>query len=241
MEKRKKEKKGRKYYEFFKVREKGKERTVKAEGFEEEEIPSKKQIRDENRILKNIFITLGVVIITILLVYVFINSTRTFEYKDIKFKIVKFCDEKPCLILYQTKFPVISEGKLAEYNFYLRKDPRKVDVPFNGKINFEENSYKNIVINITDELNCDGDATIGVSNIVIFYEILGLEFLRGDTIGCNPEENSIFLDIQKGNKTSIEQTSDLCYKINVNNCEVLEGTEKFLVESFIEVNKLING
>ena len=234
-----KKKKGKKYYEFFKVEKKGKEKIVKTESFEKEEKPSKKQIKEENKLLKNIFIALFVFVVMILLAYIFIISARTFEYKDMKFEVVKLCDVKPCLILYQTKFPVLQEGKIAEYNFYLRKDPRKVNVPFNGNISFKREPYKNIVINITDALNCDGDSVIALANIVKFYEILGSEFLKGDKIACGSIENSIFLDIQKAKQTSIEQTSELCYKINVNNCEILEGTEKFLVESFIEINKII--
>lgn len=241
MAKKKIKKKGRKYFEIFKVSKKGKEKTIKVEGFEEEEKSSKKQIKNENKILRNAFIGLGIIIVLALLIYFIINSSRTFEYKDLEFEIVKFCDTKPCLILYQTKFPVLYEGGVGEYNFYLRKDPRKLNVPFDGELILRDGLSEGLIINITNELYCEGDATIALGNIVNFYGLLDVEFTRSENLGCNQEGKSIFLDIQEGNKTSIKQIGPLCYEININNCDILEGTEKFLVESFVELDRLIKG
>ena len=232
-------KKGKKYYEIFKISKGGKEKIVKVEGFEKEEDPTKKQIKDENKILRNIFIAVGVLIIVALLTYFIINNARNFEYEGLEFEIIKFCDTKPCLILYQTKFQVIYKGEIAEYNFYLRNDPRKLNVPFNGELILRDGLSEGLAINITEELNCNGDAAIALGNIVKFYGLLDVEFTRNEALGCNQNEKSIFLNIQKGNETSIEQTGPLCYEINVNNCEVLEGTERFLVESFLELNRII--
>ena len=233
-------KKGKEYHEIFEVEKKGKKKILDVKGFEdEEEEPSKKQIKEENKILRNIFIIIGILAILALVIYFVINNARNFEYENIEFEIVKFCDAKPCLILYQTKFPVFSGEKIAEYNFYLRNDPRKLNVPFIGNLNLRDELSEGLAINISDELNCNGDAVIALGNIVNFYGLLDVEFVRNEALGCNQNGKSIFLNIQQGNETSIEQTGPLCYKISINNCEILEGTERFLLESFVELNKLI--
>lgn len=234
--------KGREIHETFEVIKKGKKKTIIADGFEEEKDSTEKQIKIEDKILKNIFIFLGLFVVAILLIYSYsaFNKSKSFDYNGVHFKIVKFCDTKPCLILYQTAFPVIKNGKKAEYNFYLRKDPRGVNVPFNGSINLQKDFNKNLMINITNNLNCKGDAVIALGNIVKFYDLFGVKFVRNGTSSCNPNGKNIFLNIQQGNKTNVEQTAPSCYKINIKKCEILDGTEKFLVESFIQADKMVN-
>ena len=234
-------KKGRKFYELFEIIKKGKKKTVTTEGFEDEKDPTEEQIKKENKILISVLITLALSIILILFIYSTFNKVKSFEYNGVNFKIVKFCDAKPCLILYQTSLPVIQNEKKAEYNFYLRKDPRKMNVPFNGSVNLRKNLNKNLVINITNNLNCKGDAVIALGNIVKFYSLLGTKFVRNDTLGCSVNGDYLFLDIKQSNKTDIEQIAPSCYKININKCEILDGTEKFLVESFVEANKMMKG
>ena len=37
-------------------------------------------------------------------------------------------------------------------------------------------------------------------------------------------------------KTNIEQLTESCYNININNCEILGGTERFMLDLFIKIN-----
>ena len=41
------------------------------------------------------------------------------------------------------------------------------------------------------------------------------------------------------NETSIEKFGPRCYNVNINNCEILRATERLMLESFIEINKLL--
>jgi hypothetical protein len=226
--------KKRRFYEIFKLKKKGKEETVKVEGYETvEEKPTKKEIIKENKILRNIFISIGIMAVLILLGYLFIDNVRNFEYKGVDFEIIKFCDEKPCLILYQTSLPVIYNGNKAEYNFYLRNDPRNLDVPFKGEVNL----IPNMIINATNDFNCNGDGIISMVNLVKLYEIIGTKVIKNDKLECDPSGNYMFLKIQEANETSIEQIGMACYTLNVNNCEILEATEKFMIETFVEVKR----
>tara|TARA_Y100000296_G_C5175324_1_gene259734 strand:+ start:493 stop:1182 length:690 start_codon:yes stop_codon:yes gene_type:complete len=226
----------RKFYEFFKLKKKGKEKTVKVESSENvEEKPTKNQIIKENKILRNIFISIGIIAILFLLSSLAIKNIRNFEYQGVDFETVKFCDVKPCLILQQTSLPVIYNGNKAEYNFYLRNDPRDLDVSFEGDINL----IPNMVINATSDFNCNGDGLISIANLVKLYEIIGTKVIKNETLNCDPLGNYMFLQIQKGNETNIKQFGTACYEINVNNCEILESTEKFMIETLIKVNELI--
>lgn len=230
-----KRKKGKIFYEIFKVGKK--QKTINVESIVSEKKVSKGQIKEENKILRNIFILVGGIIVLILIGYLIIENVKEFKYQGISFTTVKFCDIEPCLILYQTTFPVISDGKNAEYNIYLRNDPRKLDkITFNGKMNL----FGDMVINSTGDFTCDGDGIIAVANMVNFYELLGTNIFKNETLGCDNQNKYTFVQILEGNETKIEQIGFSCYNIEINNCEILEGTERFLIESFIKVNDFLN-
>jgi hypothetical protein len=214
---------------------KAKKKTKK--GKKEGKTSRKKQIESQNKILKNFFIGVGVIIITILLIFLFINQTKNFEYEGVEFSIVKFCDTRPCLITYNTKIPVIYQGEEILYNFYLRNDPRKLatSVPFDGEVVFKNDMF----INITFNRGCEGHETIAIVNFLNLYEISGINVIADENAECDSEGNSMFVLIQESNRTSIEQFGPACYNINIKNCEILEGTERFLIDTFVEIDKLI--
>jgi len=192
---------------------------------------AKKQIIHQNKILRNFFIGIGLVIIGIISFVFISNSISNFEYEGVKFQKV---DE---VAPYKTQFPVMNNGNIIPYNIYLRNDPRKLDkIEFDGEMNLIEN----MVINSTNDFNCNGDGIIAVANLVQFYDLLGVNIFKNESLSCSSEDKYTFIQIQEGNETKIEQFGWSCYNININNCEILEGTERFMIESFIEVNKLIS-
>ena len=217
------------------IKKKGTKEKLRKE--KEKQIRKKEQITSENKILKNFFIWIGIIIITILLVFLLINQGKNFEYEGVEFSIVKFCDARPCLTTYNTKIPVTSQGIVRPYNFYLRNDPRKLakSVPFDGEVVFKNNMF----INITFNRYCEGHETIAVANFLNLYGILGINVIADENAECDFEGESMFVLIQESNRTSIEQFGPACYNINIKNCEILEGTERFLVDTFVEINKLI--
>ncbi len=209
-----------------------KKKKTKKELQEEKRIQKKEQIKSENRILRNLFLGVGIIIILCIIVIFFINQAKNFEYEGVKFKIVK----EGNLILYQTSIPVIYQGKEVPYNFYLRNDPRKLSkIPFEGDINLAEI----LVINSTEDFNCDGDGIIAVANLLNLYKISGIEVIKDDTAMCDPEGKYAFIQMQAGNETSIEKFGPACFNINIKNCEVLKALERLMIESFIEMNKLL--
>ena len=193
---------------------------------------TKKQIKQENKILRNIFIIISIFIIGTISIFFIFNSINNFEYKGVKFQKVN--EVAP----YKTQFLVTYNGNLVPYNIYLRNDPRKLDkIEFDGEMNL----FNEMVINATSDFNCNGDGIIAIANFVQFYELLGVNTLKNETLSCDDEKEYTFIQIQEGNETKIEQFGYSCYNININNCEILEGTERFMIDSFIEVNKMIRG
>ena len=238
-------KKSKDYYEVFEIGKDNKEKIVKSKEIIEDKEPSKDQVKNENRILRNVLLTIGLIILVIGFYLLLSYKLHFFEYRGVKFEKVN--EVAP----YKTTFPVIynpntqsyaiyfgnKTSSVRDYNIYLRNDPRSLDsIKFNGSMNL----ISNMVINATGNLSCGGDGIIAVGNFVNFYKLLGVNIFKNESLKCDdPKNNYTFVQIEEGNQTKIEQTGWSCYKIEINNCEILKGTERFLIESFVNVNELI--
>ena len=215
--------------EVFKVEKDGEEEIKEVCGTEEKKPTSKEEIKKENKQLRNILIGVGIVAIIFLLIFLFGYLASHFKYKGVKFQIVQEGE----LILYQTSLPVIYEGKVVPYNIYLRNDPRKLEktVPASGVLLLLDD----IVLNMS-EFDCEGDQIIAIANLVQLYDIIGSNIIRDENASCDSEGRYTFLQIHPGNETSIEKTGPSCYNLNVNNCEILEVTERFMAGILVRVN-----
>ncbi len=231
--KKKNKKKGykkRRFYEVFRVKKKGKEKTIKVTGTEKIKVGTKKQAEHHNELLRNLFIGLGIFILAILFFFWFVDSLSTFEYEGIKFNIIKEGE----VIFYHTSFPMIYEGKNVNYNIYLRNDPRKLkDIPLVGKLNLLEM----VVINNTEDFVCGGHGGIAMYNFQQILRAFGISMIKDPNATCDSQGRYMFLVIKPGNQTNIEQFGPACYNLNVNNCEILKVTEKFLVELIVKASK----
>jgi len=189
---------------------------------------SKENSDAQNKTLKNIFIGLGVIVFLIIIVAFSINSAKHFEYRGITFDVVKE------IAPYQTKVPLIYQGQPAEYNFYFRNDPRKLkNIPFEGEIILRED----LVINETQNFMCGGDGLIGIQNMKNLYGLFGTKFIKDPEAGCDIQGRYTFIQIREGDETSIEQfgpSGTSCYNFYVNDCEMFEITERFMIELLVK-------
>ncbi|MEK6823582.1 MAG: hypothetical protein AABY06_00975 [Nanoarchaeota archaeon] len=197
----------------------------------DEKKPAKNQAEREKKQLRNVLLGLGIFVIVLVLAVFFINSIKSFEYEETKFDIVREGD----LILYNTKIALFNEKgeQYMNYNFFLRNDPRKSDVEFDGELEIK----KLAVINSEEEFNCDGDGIIAVANLNQLYEMVGTKVIRDENATCDSEGRYMYINLKSGDKTKIEQSGNACYDILINNCEILEGTERFMVETFAKLNE----
>jgi hypothetical protein len=197
---------------------------------------AKKKNPEEIKQLRNVLLVIGFFTLMFLGIFIFVNSVRYFTYEGVDFNVVKEGE----LILYQTSLPVKVTDKTTgavvktDYNFYFRNDPRKLDdIVFDGKINIR----KEVIMNFTENFNCDGDGVIAVANMMNLFGILKINAETNDSLGCNKNSQYTFLMLQGGNETGIEQVHTNCYDLTINNCEVLEVTEKYLIKMLIKLNQ----
>ena len=228
----KKKTKKSKVKEIFEVEKKGEEKIVEKKGAEEILISKKDQNKQQNKQLKYVLILIG---FAFFLVFVFslVSYLRTnFEYEGVEFNVVKEGE----ITFYHTSLPVIYQNQKNVYNFYIRKDPRKLkDISFEGDLFFTPN----MVINFTEEFNCDGDGVIAVANLVNLYGIAGTKVIKDENASCDEQGRYMFVRLQSGNKTEIKQFGPACYNLYVKDCEILEATERFMLETFVKLDGLL--
>src|SRR3989344_4853192 len=149
------------------------EENSKEDKEQENKIAREEEIKTQNKTLKNVMIFLVVTIASFAAVVLLIYYLNSFSYEEVKFDIIK----EGRIILYNTKFPVYSSitGKhIADYNFYLRNDPRELEkIPFDGVINLRDL----MVLNITPGLNCEGDGIIAIANFIQILENFGTKII----------------------------------------------------------------
>jgi hypothetical protein len=186
---------------------------------------------NENKILKYTLIISGLIILLVIGFAFYINSLKSFDYKGVEFKTISYGD----LILYQTTFPVMHEGKLTPFNAYFRTKPSKLE-----RIDFPEENFtamKYTVLNFDEEIECDGDDVIAIANMRQIHDAIGARIMTDENATCDEEGRYAYLDIKSSDKTQIIQTGKNCYDLEFTDCEILPVTEKYLAELLSEFLK----
>lgn len=217
--------------EIFEVSKEGEEKIIEKDvRIKEPVVSDKEQIKEENKILRNVLIGVGIFVVFVLVFVVASKIISNFEYKGVKFDVVK----EGNLILYHTTFPVTYQGELMDFNIYLRNDPRKLEkkVPAKGTLL----KIDDTVLNITEEFDCNGDEIIAIANLVNIYNAIGKKIIKDENASCDPLGRYMFIKIQPGNVTNIENFGPNCYRLNVNNCEILEVTERYILGMLVRIN-----
>jgi len=237
----KKKNSGKKEKEIFEVENKktGKEREVVKKVGSREEHADKKELKKQEKQLKVFLWILGFVILAIFVVYFGLKMIRVNYYEDVKFETIQEGD----LIFYNTMIPLYDKSgdKIADYNFYLRTNPNKLEkIPFEGDMIL----LKGYTMNITEEFNCNGDGSITYANLMGQNEVIGIAYIKDDKAGCSSESKYNYFEIKSGNETKIVQRQNefgegiSCYDVYVNNCEIIPATEKIMAENFVLAQKL---
>lgn len=214
--------------ETFEVEKGDKEKFVKSCGKIEKKHANKKELKEQNKTLRNVLVGLGLVVLSFVVVMLIFQSMSKFTYKNTEFEFT----QEGKLLLYRTTLPVYYQGNIRDYNFYLRNDPRKLEeIEFDGKVRL----LKNVVVNMSD-IRCDGDEVIAVANLVKLWDVLGANVIKDDNAKCDPQGRYNYVNIIEGDETKITENGEACYEITIGDCEILKGLEKFMVETFVEIN-----
>ncbi len=216
--------------------EKREDKEEKEKNIDKEEKEKGVSKSKESETLKKFLIGIGVFILIILGVVWGANAMNSFNYNGVDFVKESFCDAEPCLLVYKASFPVQYKdsitGKVVstDYNIYLRNDPRKLEeVPFNGELLLR----KDVVLDIAGNFDCDGDQNIAIANM-LKLDIFGVKIIKDENATCDSHGRYTFIQVQEANESYIEQTGPSCYTLNVADCEILEVTERFMVEYFVK-------
>ncbi|MEK6879715.1 MAG: hypothetical protein AABY22_08920 [Nanoarchaeota archaeon] len=157
--------------------------------------------------------------------YLIYSSITTFDYNGKEFNKVKIGN----LMFYKISFPLTGPTgqHVADYNLYLRNDPRTIEnIPIVGQISLRNKVY----ITSRKDFIC-GDNNIAVANLVQYIE--GAEKLSVDSIlntTCfNIQPGTTLIKIENSTENSIKKVGEDCYVLNVNDCAILNVTERFIV------------
>ena len=207
------------------------EKAEKAEEIEEKKEekaePDKGQVFHENKILFNVLMVLALLVIAFVVFLILYRASNTITVNGVQYNVV----QQGQLTFYNAKIPVVYQGKPAQYNFYLRNNPQLLEneIPFNGTLYI----LPGLVVNVSNDLACSGDGSVAMVNLGTLYKVIGANVTASGNLTCNPQAGYVYLNIQPSSKpTSIQEISPACYQINVNNCQVLAATERYMVETF---------
>lgn len=218
--------------EVFDIEKNGKIKEVIKKGELPLEHSQKEQKNYQNKILN--WTLIGIVILLILFIFTvfLVNSLKIIKYEGFKFEKEKAGN----VIFYKMSFPLFNENKNQTYQLFIRTNPKEFDkVPLDGEMHVKQI----VVLNSTNELNCEGDGVIALANIYQLFPYIGLKLINDPNATCDSQDRYMFVNIVNSTQTSIEQTGKSCYQINVNNCEILKATEKFMIEVLIKRRELI--
>ena len=206
----------------------------------DEDKEDSKESKKQNRILVWVLVFVVVVIASAVFVNYYSVSQKEFEYNGFNFTVLDEGDVR----FYHTSFTIYDikqvENSLpvrneVNYNVYLRNNPKKLEkISFNGKMN----KMEMMVLNDSGEFNCEGDGVIAIANMNQILNAIGTKVIRDDNATCDEQGRYMFVNIQGGDKTSVEQYGPSCYNINIDECEILEGTERFVLEMLNDVGSI---
>jgi hypothetical protein len=200
-----------------------------------------KQEQKQNNILKNVLLICGIVIVLIVFLYGYAQSQIHFNYEGIEFEAVNVGNSDNPLLMYETR-TLLPSNEGAPFGFRLRTKPSELKrVEFENLENFELmkiNGYQYKDGNF----NCEGYGLIAIENLKRTFEKMGTPLVFDENETCDEEGRYNYFYLVYGDKTEIKEIGNHCYELviegNDESCEILEATEKLMVEVFVKYKDL---
>ena len=206
----------------------------------------KRKNKGERRLEKEL---IWIAAFAVFLVLVFVVSNEIFKsFNRSEYEGLTFTKERAGnLDIYHYSYYFEDRGDLIKHNLFVRKDPATNEVPVRGEVIFDKGKDVYITLDTTDLEECPysvlavGDLAKFLadnrfrvkSGLDDFYEA-GRK--RQEYVTCaNRPDDSVIL-IRKGEKTKIT-AYELCFEIEVANCEILDAIEKFKVQSVVDARE----
>jgi hypothetical protein len=184
---------------------------------------------DQEKQLRYILLGCGLLIACFVIGYFMIGKVGSFEYENIDFDTIIEGSVK----FFHTSFVIKDDRQTIDYNVYIRNDPRELEkIPFEGEMNLKEM----MVLENEGNFVCDGDGGIASFNLKQVFNAVGIQIIKDPEAKCDEQGRYMFVKIEQGEETKVEQTSETCYTIHVKDCEILKGMERFLLEAIVKLN-----
>lgn len=194
-----------------------------------------KKVQNNNQI-KYLIAGMIVVLVLVFGVYYVFQSMNNFDYAGMKFQKQTFGK----IEVYNTKIPITgsSGNVLANYNLYLRNDPRDLG---NIILPAELRLQKNVVVSVDPrfESGCSDDGIAG-ANFFTFMKTAGYQVSLAYTnesyadernasyAPCVENSTHSTITITEGSEDRVFQEDTDCYVIEVKDCDILKTTERFM-------------
>lgn len=188
------------------------------------------------RQVRYIVIGMAAILLVAIFVYYMVQSLKKFEYAGLDFE--KIMNGK--LPLYRVKIPVTTNqgGIIANYNLYLRNDPRELrEIEINETIRI----MPSVVVSLSPEADTGcSDSIIAGGNFFSFLRAAGIDVAvaynnesyakeRNATYAvCDNDAEYSLVTIKRGDDNRILNTGD-CYTLEFKECDILKTTERFIV------------
>src|SRR3989344_5385999 len=190
--------------------------------------------KSEERIVgRSTYITLAVLLVLIVIFivsYNFFSGLNKVKYENLVFFKEKFGEIN--LYRYTYHFPD-NNGKIITYNFYVRTNPAKNNIPVSGSIEFPKGKFVYLAINSTGLTQCP-TSRIAIAGLSAFITNNQFKLITGTPdkaeaerdnltyVSCDIHENNAVINLFAGEETNIYK-KDFCYNIEIGNCEILEA------------------
>jgi len=192
-----------------------------------------------------ILIWLGVLVVVFVVIYSIFQGVGKIEYKGLTFIKEKYGE----VIIYHYSYTTeLSDGTLRRVEVLLRGNPIENNISVEGKIIYPAGKTVFLSINGTGMKNCEYDV-IGLGTFSLFMANNGFVLKAGPSdkeeaqtknqtyITCEKYPNNMVLSLKAGNESKIEQVSQLCYNLEVAECDILPIMEKFIVQSILDAKE----
>jgi len=194
-----------------------------------EEFENERSENQENKILKMIFLIVGVVFLLIAGIYFYTQSQINFTYKNIEFQKTKIGE----IDFYETKtLATADDGSL--FGFRLRTKPSVLEnIPFENVDELRLMKVNGYTYEDNKTFDCEGDGVIAMANLQRLFSKQGMSVLRDPNSGCDSEGRYNYFTLKYGSATEINEIGPNCYEIviqgNDAQCQILPATEKLMV------------
>jgi hypothetical protein len=203
-----------------------------------EKINAKKQENPEEQKpeikgVKFVFIGLGLIFGLLLLVSLFHSLQNKFEYVGVDFQRIKAGE----VTFYHSIIPLyqpITGKHTINFNVYLRKDPRMLEsIRLPKRIQF----YQNVTIG-GEDFRCKDDSIATANLVQLLVGLWDFDIDGNSTITCDDVagKKKTLLYFKNSSENKIEKASRECYIIHVNDCKVIDVTERLVIGLLAQTN-----